>query len=1195
MTEKNPNKRNLSSSSAKASAGKEVKSDVSLKEEEILAFWQVNTIFEKSLEQTKNGKEYVFYDGPPFATGTPHYGHIVGGNMKDVFPRYQTMKGRFVRRRWGWDCHGLPAENLVENELGLKSKKDIESYGIEKFNSRAREMVQEYVADWKRIVPRLGRFVDMENDYRTMDWYFSESVMQIFKNLYDKGLIYEGYKSMQICPRCETTLSNFEVNQGYRDITDISVTVKFELVDDPSTDLGQALIFVLAWTTTPWTLPGNVALAINPEIEYVKVKQNGSIFILAKSRLEKYFKEDFEIIGEVKGKDLIGKKYKPVFDYYVNDPEIKNKENGWKIYGADFVTTEDGTGVVHIAPAFGEDDYQLALLEDLPFIQHVFMNGTFKPEVIDFAGQTVKPKDDHQKIDIEIIKYLAGQGTLFAKEKIIHSYPHCYRCQTPLLNYATSSWFVEVTKFRDDLVANNKTITWVPEHIKEGRFGKWLEGARDWAISRTRFWGSPIPVWRCSECQKIKVVASVEEIKNNQQDNGNNYLLMRHGESENNLTDVIDSQIGGDYHLTELGKEQVSVSAEKLKTAKIDFIVSSDFVRTKETAELVAETIGFDKSQIIFDARLREYNAGKANGGKWLDFNKNFKSKHEKLLYGHEGGESCLDVKKRVGEVLYELNEKYQGKNILIVSHSLPLFFMMSAGYGLNEKEVEKKSDWGGSFQNAEVKELAFKFLPHNANYELDFHRPYIDEVTFACNCGREMKRVPDVFDCWFESGSMPYAQAHYPFENKDIFDPEKGIGFPADFIAEGLDQTRGWFYSMLVLSTAMFGKSSYKNVVVNGMVLADDGQKMSKSLKNYPDPMDLVDKYGADALRFYLFSSPVMRAEDLNFSEKGVAEVYRKIIMRLNNVYSFYEMYTTKENIVDSGVSENVLDVWIIARFGELVNGVTEATDKYELDRAVRPIDEFIDDLSNWYLRRSRDRFKSNDEQDRNWAIVTLRSILNSLAKVMAPFMPFIAEDIYRKTAGIKESVHLDTWPVVEKYDSQIIEEMIKARKVVELVLALRDNLKFKVRQPLSELRLGADWKLSDSVIKIISSELNIKQVSFVKEEGKPEGEDWEAIVPTLDFPNSDIYLNKKITPELRAEGEMRELVRNIQEQRKKKGLNPDDMINLKIVTDELGQTLVNNFIEEIKSGTGTKQIKLETGVGEVQIGGSTFKVIIE
>jgi len=1190
------------------------KSEIAKREEAVLKFWQENGIFEKTLDQTQKGSEYIFYDGPPFATGTPHYGHIVAGTIKDAIPRYQTMRGRFVRRRWGWDCHGLPAENLVEKDLGLKSKKDIEEYGIANFNAKAREMVQEYVADWKVIVPRLGRFVDMENDYRTMDSTYSESVMQIFKRLHDKGLIYEGYKSMQICPRCETTLANFEVNLGYRDITDISVTVKFELVDPVRDDgaspvsngAGEPKTFVLAWTTTPWTLPGNVALAVNPEITYVKVKIQGAdqpgIFIAAQERIAQVFDgKDYEVIGEMKGSDLIGRSYKPAFDYYVNDEAIKNRENGWKIYGADFVTTEDGTGVVHIAPAFGEDDMKLGQKEKLPFVQHVSMDGRFKPEVKDWAGELVKPKsapglddadptdEEEQAMDVKILKNLASKGILFSKLKILHAYPHCWRCGTPLLNYATSSWFVEVTKFKDQLVANNKTIGWVPEHVKEGRFGNWLEGARDWAISRSRYWGAPIPVWKCAECKKVKVIGGVAEIKDNTAKSGNKYLIMRHGQTEPNVLKVCSNN---HYPLTEEGRKQVEVSAEKLVGEKIDLIVASDYIRTKETAEIVAEKIGIDSANVIFDERLREINVGEFDKKPIVDYTAFFSDELDRMSKRPEGGENLADVKTRTGEFIYDLDKKYQNKKILLVAHSDSLWMLWAAANGLNDKEVVSKNDEFVELETAETRPLEFSPLPHNEKYELDLHRPYIDEVKFACECGGEMKRIPDVFDCWFESGSMPYAQSHYPFENANKFDPEKNIGFPADFIAEGLDQTRGWFYSMLVLSTALFGKTSYKNVIVNGMVLAEDGQKMSKSLKNYPDPMAIVDKFGADALRFYLMSSPVMRAEDLNFTEKGVGEIYRKIIMRLSNVYSFYEMYAPKEEIEAKGVSANVLDLWINARFAELVTKVTEAMERYELDRAMRPIDEFIDDMSNWYLRRSRDRFKSEDVQDKKWAIVTTKTILNNLAKVMAPFTPFVAEEIYQKTGGEKESVHLESWPVKKRFDSLVIEKMVKTRELVEMGLALRDRKGLKVRQPVSELIISTEIKLEEGFLRIIADEINAKSVVGGDLDKLPS-DHYEIYLNELDQ-KPLCALNFELTDDLRAEGEMRELVRNIQELRKKEGLMPGDVVSLKITTDDNGKILVNKFADDIKRLTGAKEINIELGAGDIKIGNSSFVLSI-
>src|SRR3989339_1860090 len=478
---------------------------VSLNEKRILKFWRENKIFEKTLEQKADDK-FVFYDGPPFATGEPHYGHILAGTIKDAIPRYQTMRGNFVRRQWGWDCHGLPIENLIEQELNLGHKKDIEEYGVDKFNESAKNAVLRFDSNWKEVVPRLGRFVDMEHAYKTMDATYTESIWWAFKTLHEKGLVYEGHKIMYVCPRCETPLAQSEVAEGYTDLTDISVTAKFELADEPGT-------YLLAWTTTPWTLPGNVAIAVNKDIDYVKVEAEGIKYVLAKERLESVFNTPYKIEKEFKGSELVGKSYIPVFDYYLNDKTIKNHENGWKVYHADFVTAESGTGIAHEAPAFGAEDMELGIKEKLPFVQHVSMSGQFKPEVKDFAGKYVKQKGDTQSADIEIIKYLAQKGTLFSKEKIVHSYPLCWRCETPLLNYASSSWFVEVSKFRDKLVEENKKIHWVPESIGTNRFGKWLEGARDWAVSRARFWGAPIPVWKCNKCEKPFVVGSLSDIK----------------------------------------------------------------------------------------------------------------------------------------------------------------------------------------------------------------------------------------------------------------------------------------------------------------------------------------------------------------------------------------------------------------------------------------------------------------------------------------------------------------------------------------------------------------------------------------------------------------------------------------------------------------------------------------------------------
>ncbi len=1160
------------------------KSLIAEREEKTQKFWEENNIFQKSLEKEAPKGEYVFYDGPPFATGTPHYGHLLAGTIKDYIGRYQTMQGKHVPRRWGWDCHGLPVENIVEKELNLKSKKDIEDYGIEKFNAVAKKSVMAYVDDWKKIVPRMGRFVDMENDYKTMDSSFTESVWWIFSKLNEKGLVYEGFKSMHLCPRCETTLSNFEVNQGYKDITDISVTVKFAVVGEQNT-------YFLAWTTTPWTLPGNVALAVGPEVDYVKIKAmpSGDNYILAKSRLS-VIKDNYAITEEFKGEKIIGKSYRPVFDYY-NNQETKNIENGFKVYGANFVTMEDGTGIVHIAPAFGEDDMALGKEMKLPFIQHVGTNGKFKAEVKDFAGLDVKPKDDkaegidHQSADILIIKYLAGHGTLFAKEKLIHSYPHCWRCDTPLLNYAASSWFVEVTKFRDKLVKANEKINWVPGDIKEGRFGKWLEGARDWAISRSRYWGAPLPVWRCEQCAKKEFISSVEDIKK-RSGNRNNFFVVRHGEAENNVLGIISSDPKKPHHLTEKGIVQVKETAEKLKGKKIDYIYVSPFVRTQETAKIIAGVLNFDSVKVITDDRIHEVYGGELDGRPDAEYQRLFESDLQKFDKAPKGGENYTQIKNRMTEFVYDINSKHQGQNILIVTHNTPACLMFAGIMGFGRKETITLREQAHDFiKNSEVKEMPFAPIPHNHDYELDLHRPYIDDVVLNCDCGGKMKRVPEVFDCWFESGSMPFAESHYPFENLDKFNPNPGmfrkpVGFPAEFIGEGLDQTRGWFYSMLVLSVALFGESSYKNVIVNGTVLAGDGQKMSKRLKNYPDPMLVVDKYGADALRYYLLSSPVVKAEDFCFSEVGVDEVMKKVLMRLENVYSFYEMYSKNSSAPVKNftpVTENILDQWVLAKFKKLIYEVTVATDKYELDRATRPIADFVDDLSTWYLRRSRDRFKADDLKDKTQAIETTRFVLEGLAKIIAPVMPFYAEDLYQKVKSFegKESVHLDIWPEavhLSTGEEKIIADMAEVRKIVTLGLEARSRSNIKVRQPLLKLKIK-DSRLSGDNLEqyqdLIKAEINVKEAAF------------DTSIPEA------VELDVNITPELKEEGNVRELIRAIQELRKQEKLNPSDAVSLKIRTEQKGQALVKKFETEIKKTTLLKNISFEDSDG-----GTTVKV---
>jgi len=1126
----------------KSGEKEEKKKTIPEREESVLQAWQEHRVFEQTLAAGKGKDPFVFYDGPPFATGLPHHGHLLQGTIKDVIPRYQTMKGHSVRRVWGWDCHGLPVENLVEGELGLKHKKDIEEYGVQNFNEKARASVMRYEHEWKAVVPRMGRWIDMEYPYRTMDPEYTESVWWAFKSLHDKGLIYEGYKPMHLCPRCETTLSNFEVAQGYKDIKDISVYVKFELVDEPGT-------YFLAWTTTPWTLPGNVALAVGKDIEYVTVIHEEKKYILAQSRLADVFKDKIHTVEKTHtGKDLIGKSYKPVFDSYAKNKDLKNHDRGWKVYGADFVTTEDGTGIVHIAPAFGEDDMKLGEKEKLPFVQHVKTDGTITSDVKELAGLSVKPKGEDKirlSTDIAVLQHLQNQGSFFAKENITHSYPHCWRCDTPLLNYAATSWFVKVTAIKDELIAANKKITWVPEHIGSGRFGNWLENARDWAISRTRYWGAPLPVWRCADCKDVTVVGSIAELRANMKQR-NTYTLMRHGEAESNVKNIISGVCADPHHLTEKGKKQVLSTAKELKKGKaIDLIYASPFLRTHETAEIVAKTLGYDSQKIILDERLSEINSGVFDCGPIENYRAYFSSLEEKFVKRPENGENLLDVRARVMTFLDEIDRKHEGKNILIVTHEYDIWMLLAGSAGLSVadsiKEREQRED--DFIHTAGTEELHYAPIPHNDAWDLDFHRPYIDQVALRCRCGGEMTRIPEVFDCWFESGSMPFAQFHYL--GNDTTDAGKLFrnNFPADFIAEAVDQTRGWFYNMLVLSVGLFGKSAFDSVICTGLIMAEDGQKMSKKLKNYPDPLEVVGKYGADALRMYMLSSPIVRGENLNFSLSGIDEVYKKILLRTDNVLAFYRLHA--ERGLTPTPSTHVLDVWILSRLAELEESVSGGLDHFELDDAVREIPRFIDDLSTWYLRRSRERLKGEDAEDAVHATTTLRRVLFELSLILAPIMPFFAEELYRsvKKEEDPESVHLCSWPDRRVPDGKVLEDMDTVRGIVSRALEARAQAGIKVRQPLSTLSIPV--ALSPELRTLILDEVNVKEV--------------------ITHGGGDVVLDLTITPELRREGNLRDLIRSIQEMRKTQKLNPAEHIMLSVFPEGEGE---KEFLSGLPSG---------------------------
>ena len=866
-----------------------VKSDVHFPslEEAILKFWKENSLIEKGLKANEGKEPFVFYDGPPFATGLPHYGHILAGTLKDIVPRYWVMKGRYVERRWGWDCHGLPVEFEVENELGLHGHRDVEKYGVAKFNEACRSIVMRYTKEWEEVITRTGRWVDFENKYRTMDTPFMETVWWVVKQLWEKNLIFEGHRVMPYSWRISTPLSNFEAGLNYKEVQDPALTVRFKSVTKNR--------YFLAWTTTPWTLPSNLALAVNAEVDYVEIKEIATTehYVLAESRLPAYYKleNEYEIVSKFKGKELENETYEPLFPHFKD----KKSEGAFRVLLGEYVTASDGTGLVHTAPAFGEEDFEICRKYKIPIVDPTDFEGKFTDEIPEFKGLNIKDADK------EIIKYLKAKNAIVKHETLVHSYPFCWRSDTPLMNKAISTWFVRLEPLKEDLLKNNKKTRWVPEHLRDGRFGNWLENARDWNISRNRFWGTPIPIWR-DEDGDMHCVGSIEEL------------------------------------------------------------------------------------------------------------------------------------------------EKLTGKKVT------------------------------------------------------DLHKHFIDDLTFKSpKTGKLMRRIPEVLDCWFESGSMPYGQLHYPFENKEKLEKN----FPAHFIAEGTDQTRGWFYTLSVIATALFNKPPFQNVIVNGLVLAEDGKKMSKRLKNYPDPKSILDNFGADALRAYLMSSPASHAEDLRFSEGGVKEVIRSVLLPLWNAYSFLVTYARADQWEPTqfkGESldhlENDLDRWIISRLQSLVKNVEEKMEVYHLYEVVPQVIGFIDDLTNWYIRLNRRRFWGEEKTaDKEAAYATLYSTILEFSKILAPILPFITEEIYqnlRVKNKSPDSVHLCAYP--EQKQGRIFQELEVQMALIQNVVSMgrnaRNTNKLKTRQPLRELLVitknPEDKKAIEKYREIISTELNMKKVSFTSDEAK-------------------------------------------------------------------------------------------------------------
>ncbi len=858
------------------------KLDVTAMEEAVLKMWKREDVFKKTVERRQGAPEYVFYEGPPTANGKPGVHHVLARAFKDMFPRYKIMRGYHVSRRGGWDTHGLPVEIEVEKRHGFKNKQDIEAYGVAKFNAECRKSAFDYIQDWERLTDRIAFWVDLETAYVTFTNDYIESVWNILKNFWDRDLLYKGYKVVPYCPRCGTTLSDHEVALGYDEATDPSVFVRMPLADKPDTSL-------LVWTTTPWTLPGNVAVAAHPDVEYVTVERavNGKKekLILAKPLLEKVFRgEEVKIVDAFKGRKLKGQKYLPLFTFLPPD-----KPAHYVVLG-DFVTTEDGTGLVHMAPAFGAEDMQAALEFDLPVLMTVLPDGTFIPEVTPWRGVFVKDADPM------IIRDLDDRGLLFRAESYTHTYPFCWRCKTPLLYYARDAWYIRTSRFKERMVELNKTIHWTPDHIRDGRFGNWLENNIDWALSRERYWGTPLPVWECEDCKDRECVGSVDELS------------------------------------------------------------------------------------------------------------------------------------------------KFAGRDLS----------------------------------------------------ELDLHRPYVDEIAWDCKkCGGRMQRVPDLIDVWFDSGSMPYAQWHYPFENQEKFKQQ----FPADFICEAVDQTRGWFYSLHAISSLLMDSVSFKNVICLGLILDGEGRKMSKSLGNIVDPWDVLKVHGADAFRWYLYTA-TPPGQERRFSPELVGSVVRDFTLLLWNVYSFFVTYANLDKWkpeAQANLRYSSLDQWLLSELNVLVREVTAGYEEYEVTRSTRPIQEFVEKLSTWYLRRSRRRFwKSESDSDKQAAYSTLYAALVTVAKLLAPAMPFLADELYQNLvrsadADAPESIHLARWPEtdVSRIDETLNRDMATVMKLVSLGHSARQKANRKVRQPLSEAAFSvgnvSERKAVEAFAELIADELNVKRVRLL------------------------------------------------------------------------------------------------------------------